>query len=248
MSHPIEPPIRPPFPDDRGPDCVEYGPALEAQSVLAGARRDGAVEDLLWLLEHPPTITLGTLGGRRHVLFGDDELTARGIRLVETRRGGDVTCHEPGQLVGYPIVRLSDRDADKDIHLFLRRIEEAWMRVFAESGIEARRVEGRTGVWTGDDPGRKLVALGVRCRGWVTSHGFAANIVNDLTSFDGIVPCGIADAGVTSMARELPAGECPDLLEVGRRIHRALEERFERRLRLLRGDEGLALARQLAGG
>lgn len=151
------------------------------------------------LLEHPHVITLGTGSSPDHVLAGADQRADMGIELFEAGRGGDVTYHGPGQLVGYPILDLKpDR---KDLHRYLRDLEEVLIRSVAAFGVSARRVDGLTGVWT--DLG-KIAALGVRVSsGWITSHGFALNVHTDLSFFETIVPCGIDDRDVTSLAREL---------------------------------------------
>ena len=177
---------------------VPYQEALAMQRALVTERQAHRVDDLLLLLEHPPVITLGVRGdgGRQHIVAGDETLSARGIEIVEAGRGGDVTYHGPGQLVGYPIIDLSpDR---RDVHRYVRDLEEVLIRVAADFGITAGRAEGLTGVWVGS---RKLAAIGVRISRWVTSHGFALNVTTDVSAFDLIVPCGIADRGVTSLAQ-----------------------------------------------
>ena len=174
---------------------MEYGDALELQQRLVAERRAEAVGDVLLLVEHPPVLTLGVRGGRSHILASEAELAHRRIEVVETGRGGDVTYHGPGQIVGYPVVDLNpDR---RDVHRYVRDIEEVLIRVAAEFGIAAGRIAGLTGVWVG---GEKLAAIGVRIQRWVTSHGFALNHSTDLSHFNLIVPCGIADRGVTSLA------------------------------------------------
>jgi lipoyl(octanoyl) transferase len=175
---------------------MPYDEALALQRSLVEQRRAGAVGDLLLLVEHPAVLTLGVRGdgGRSHILASDDELAARQIAVFETGRGGDVTYHGPGQIVGYPIIDLNpDR---RDVHRYVRDIEEVIIRVAADYGIAAGRIAGLTGVWVGDE---KLAAIGVRIQRWITSHGFALNHTTDLTAFGLIVPCGIADRGVTSL-------------------------------------------------
>jgi lipoyl(octanoyl) transferase len=179
---------------------VDYASALALQRALVEDRRAGRVDDLLLLLEHPHVLTLGVRGdgGRSHILANAETLAARGIEVHETGRGGDITYHGPGQLVGYPIIDLQpDR---RDVHRYVRDIEEVLIRTAADYGVVAVRVPGLTGVWVGRE---KLAAIGVRIGRWVTSHGFAFNVTTDLEYFDLIVPCGIADRGVTSLARLL---------------------------------------------
>lgn len=193
-----EPPSAPPrILDARWLGRVPYGEALALQERLVVDRRDGKVGDTLLLLEHPHVITLGTSSRPEHVLADADERAARSIELFETGRGGDVTYHGPGQLVGYPILDLKpDR---KDLHRYLRDLEEVLIRVAASFGVKAGRVPGLTGVWAGEG---KVAALGVRVSsGWITSHGFALNVDTDLRYFGTIVPCGIADREVTSLSR-----------------------------------------------
>jgi lipoyl(octanoyl) transferase len=191
---------------------VPYRAALELQERLVAERRCGAGSDTLLLLEHPPVITVGRGGGSQHVLASPEELARRGIELIETGRGGDVTYHGPGQLVGYPILALGE--AERDAHRYLRAIEEGLIRAAAGWGIAAGRIPGLTGVWVGTE---KLAAIGVRLSsGWITSHGFALNVETDLAGFSSIVPCGIADRGVTSLARLVAAP--PSLSEAGARV------------------------------
>ncbi|MCP4869592.1 MAG: lipoyl(octanoyl) transferase LipB [Proteobacteria bacterium] len=173
---------------------VDYDEAFELQKKLVQERIDGAIPDQLLLLEHPPTITYSFTGRGSENLIGD--FAARGVAVHETDRGGNITFHGPGQLVGYPIIELVDRD----LHKYLRRLEEVCIRVGRAFGVETDRVKGRTGTWIDN---RKLAAIGVKARRWVTLHGFALNVTTDLSFFDLIVPCGIADAGVTSLEREL---------------------------------------------
>src|SRR5690606_10548251 len=176
---------------------LEYGEGLRVQESLVHERRAGRVADQLLLLEHPHVITLGTSADPGHVLADDAERRLMGISLFETGRGGDVTYHGPGQLVGYPILDLKPDRCD--VHRYVRDLEEALLRALAAFGIAARREAGLTGVWVG---GEKIAAIGVRVSsGWITSHGFALNVAPDLRYFGSIVPCGIRDHGVTSMAR-----------------------------------------------
>jgi len=177
---------------------IPYGDALELQKELVAQRRAGDIADTLLLLEHPHVITLGSGAHDENILVTPAERAARGIELYETGRGGDVTYHGPGQLVGYPILDLKpDR---QDLHRYLRDLEEMLIGVLGEFGIEGTRKAGLTGVWAGD---RKVAAIGVRVSsGWITSHGFALNVSTDLGFFGTIVPCGIRDHGVGSLSEE----------------------------------------------
>jgi lipoyl(octanoyl) transferase len=183
---------------------VEYTAGLDLQRELVEERRAGSIGDTLLLLEHPPVITLGvkTRGNPTHIVASSDELAAAGVTVHETGRGGDVTYHGPGQLVGYPIFDL--RPDRTDVHRYVRDLEEALILALHEFGISGVRVPGLTGVWVGDQ-GRedKVAAIGVRISRWITSHGFALNVSPDLGHFDLIVPCGIKDRGVTSIARQV---------------------------------------------
>jgi len=176
---------------------TSYPEATRLQERLVASRRAGEIPDTLLLLEHPPVITFGRGADPGHVLAEADELSRRGIEVHDAGRGGDVTYHGPGQLVGYPIVALEgDR---RDAHRYLRSIEQALIEAAAEFGIIAGRVDGLTGVWVGEE---KLAAIGVRLStGWITSHGFAFNVHGDLSGFETIVPCGIRGRGVTSLAK-----------------------------------------------
>jgi lipoyl(octanoyl) transferase len=178
---------------------VPYAEALALQERLVVDRREGRVPDTLLLLEHPHVITLGTSSRPEHVLVDAQERESRGIELFKAGRGGDVTYHGPGQLVGYPILDLKpDR---RDLHRYLRDLEEVLIRAVASFGLNVGRSPGQTGVWT---EAGKLAAIGVRVSsGWITSHGFALNVCNDLSFFGTIVPCGIPDRDVTSLSLEL---------------------------------------------
>jgi lipoyl(octanoyl) transferase len=178
---------------------VPYAEALSMQRQLVEERRAGRIEDVLLLVEHPHVLTLGVKGdgGRSHVLASAGILAARGVEIHEAGRGGDITYHGPGQIVGYPILDL--RPDRCDVHRYVRDLEEVLIRTAADFGVDAGRVEGLTGVWTGPDRRAKLAAIGVRISRWITSHGFAFNASTDLGFFDLIVPCGISDRGVTSL-------------------------------------------------
>jgi lipoyl(octanoyl) transferase len=192
---------------------VPYDEALALQRSMVEDRRAGRIGDTLLLLQHPHVITVGVRGdgGRSHILASRDALAARGVPIAETGRGGDVTYHGPGQVVGYPIIDLNpDR---RDVHRYVRDLEEVLIRTAADFGIEAERVAGLTGVWVGRE---KLAAIGVRIARWITSHGFALNVSTNLDYFNLIIPCGIADRGVTSLERLL--GRAVELDDVERRL------------------------------
>jgi lipoyl(octanoyl) transferase len=202
---------------------VPYADALSLQRALVEDRRAGRTGDVLLLVEHPHVLTLGVRGdgGRSHILITGEALAARGIDVFETGRGGDVTYHGPGQVVGYPIMDL--RPDRQDVHRYVRDLEEVLIRTAADYGVPACRVKGLTGVWVGQE---KLAAIGVRIARWVTSHGFAFNATTDLDYFSLIVPCGIADRGVTSLDRLL--GRAVDRREVEDRIVSRFCEVFQR--------------------
>ena len=201
---------------------VPYAEALALQSDLVGRRRAGDIPDQLLLLQHPHVITLGTASSRAHIVADQSRLQELGIDLVDVGRGGDVTYHGPGQLVGYPILDLEpDR---KDVHRYLRDLASVLVHTLGEMGIQGEPVPDLTGVWV---DGRKIAAIGVRISsGWITSHGFALNVSNDLSFFETIVPCGIQDVSVTSVSQELgrPVG-VPDILGI---VSRAFSEVFGR--------------------
>ena len=177
---------------------VPYAEALELQRAVARARIAGSIpEDVLLLLEHPPVVTLGRSSKQKHLVASPELLAARGAELHEVERGGDVTFHGPGQLVGYPIISL--RRHKQDLHWYLRQIEESLIRTVGEWEIPGERSQGFTGVWT---RGRKIASIGVHARDWVTWHGFALNVTTDLGWFDLIVPCGIDGVVMTSIANE----------------------------------------------
>ena len=186
---------------------VEYEDGLAMQKALVEARAQGLVPDTLLLLEHPRVITLGRAAKAHNILWPRQELEERGFAVFDTDRGGDVTYHGPGQIVGYPILDLKpDR---KDVRKYVASVEEMMIRAAAEYGVKAERVAGRTGVWTAQG---KLGAIGVHISRWITSHGFAFNVRTDLADFAAIVPCGISDAAVASLQTVL--GDAPPLHEV----------------------------------
>ena len=192
---------------------VRYQDALALQRTLVEERRAERVPDLLLLLQHPPVITLGVKGdgGRSNIVVSLPHLRELGIEISETGRGGDVTYHGPGQIIGYPILDL--RPDRCDVHRYVRALEEVMIRACAGCGVRAGRLEGLTGTWVGD---RKIGAIGVRISRWITSHGFALNANTNLDPFELIVPCGIPNRGVTSLQRAtgrvVPIDEVEDAL------------------------------------
>lgn len=204
---------------------VRYADAMALQSRLVEQRRAGAIRDTLLLLEHPPVITLGRGSDRAHLLADEDERSRLGIELHECGRGGEVTYHGPGQLVGYPIIALER--SRRDAHRYLRDLEAALRDAVGDLGLETETVAGLTGVWVGNE---KLAAIGVRLStGWITSHGFALNVDNDLSGFSTIVPCGLTRHGVTSLAHHLRP--LPPLGRIATRVALRLAERLGRQPR-----------------
>jgi lipoyl(octanoyl) transferase len=200
---------------------VPYAEGVALQQQLVEERRRGEIPDTLLLLEHPHVITLGVKvhHDRSHIVASHAELQARGVEVHESGRGGDVTYHGPGQLVGYPIFDLNpDR---RDLHRYVRDVEESLIRALSDLGVTAGRKSGLTGVWVGEE---KIAAIGVRISRWVTSHGFALNVNTDLHYFGLIVPCGIVDKGVTSLERLY--GRRVEMPDVERAVVRAFSEVF----------------------
>jgi len=198
---------------------LDYGEGMRLQREKVSARKAGVIPDTLLLLEHPHVYTLGRNAKREHLLISAERVAALGAQVFETDRGGDVTYHGPGQLVGYPIFDLTQHR--RDIAWYMRSLEEVFIQVAAEYGVAAGRVKGAPGVWVGDD---KLVAMGVHLSRWVTSHGFAFNVNTDLSYFDWIVPCGLRDKGVTSMLRLL--GRKVEMEEIAPRVVNRFAEVF----------------------
>jgi lipoyl(octanoyl) transferase len=255
---------------------MPYGPALELQRAAARARIDGTLpDDLLLLVEHPPVVTLGRTSKPQHLSVSAEFLSARGIELFEVERGGDVTFHGPGQLVGYPIFDL--RGLKPDLHWYLRQLEEALIVALARVGLPATRNPGHTGVWTaggsmgpsepllsrlapsggaaGVLPGslptgsselRKIASIGVHAREWVTWHGFALNVTTDLGYFELMTPCGIPGVRMTSLAVELGAA-APPMSIISQTAAEAVQERFgfDDRSELSSAELGARLGRPL---
>ena len=210
-----------------------YDRALNLQHCLVAARREGRIEDVLLLLEHPPVITLGRRGDESNIVASNELLARLGIEVHRVERGGDVTYHGPGQLVGYPILDL--RGHRQDVGWYMRSLEEVLIRALSDFGVEAGRLEGRIGVWIGD---KNIAALGARIEEWITYHGFALNVCPDLSHFDLIIPCGYRDIGVTSMEEVLE--EAPEVSEVRESVVRRFGEVFGVEIRQAALDEFLA--------
>jgi lipoyl(octanoyl) transferase len=197
-----------------------YGEVLELQRQVAAERIAGERPDTLLLVEHDPVVTLGRSTKSGNLLANPAMLAARGVELFDIERGGDVTFHGPGQLVGYPIIDLTQHR--QDLHWYLRQLEQVLIDALATYGIEGGRKEKYTGVWVGD---RKIASIGVHARSWVTWHGFALNVSTDLSYFDLMVPCGIADVTMTSIEREI--GRAVPLADVTSRVVEAFMMRFD---------------------
>jgi lipoyl(octanoyl) transferase len=202
-------------------DTVTYENGMRLQEKLVEMRQRDEVPDQLLLLEHPPVITLGRGGKRENLLASSAALAAESVRFFETTRGGDITYHGPGQIVGYPILHLGENN--RDVRKYVTKLEEVLIRTVARYGIKAQRVEGRRGIWVGNE---KIAAIGVRIAKWVTSHGWALNANTNLDHFGLITPCGLHGTGVTSIARELGGGV--DLNEVREALVSTFSEVFER--------------------
>ena len=206
---------------------LPYAAACALQHQLVEARKAGAIPDVLLFCEHPHTITLGRNGNREHLRANDRLLAQMNVTFHETNRGGDITYHGPGQIVGYPILDLTEHR--RDVRWYVQQLEETMIRATTDFKVAAERVEGRHGVWVGQRPTEeKLAALGVHLSRWVTSHGFAYNVATDLRYFDLIVPCGIAGKRATSLERVLDRAVRTD--EVRPRLAAHFGELFERNM------------------
>jgi lipoyl(octanoyl) transferase len=182
-----------------------YADAWQRQEEMVARRNVGEIGDTLIFTEHDPVYTLGVRkGAEAHLIWDEAELARRGITVAKTNRGGDITYHGPGQIVGYPIINLAAR---KDLHAYLRLLEQVMINTVGTFGLAAARRDGKTGIWLGT---RKIAAIGVAVKKWTTYHGFALNVNADLAPFGGIVPCGITDGTVTSIAAELGTAPSPE--------------------------------------
>lgn len=228
---------------------ISYVEGLAVQSRVVAARQAGLIADTLLLMEHPPVLTLGRNATRANIVASEEFLAQRGIAIHDVKRGGDVTYHGPGQLVGYPIFDLrGDLPGKRGPHLgpvdFMRLLEEVLIRACAEFGVMVQRVTKRTGVWTvpgGRVAERKIAALGVHVARGVTSHGFALNVTTDLRDFDWIVPCGIADRGVTSLECEAESGSELSMERTGHAVSRSFGHVFGRQILRVNSVEELRL-------
>lgn len=187
---------------------MDYMEAYDLQKTLLALRQEDRIKDLLLLLEHPPVLTLGRSASMDNLVISEKDLKARGANLYRVNRGGDITYHGPGQIVGYPIIKLDS--LGRDIRTFVFNLEQVFINLLEEEyGILSGRDKGHTGVWVGDE---KITAIGLAVKRWVTMHGFAFNVTTDLGHFDWIVPCGIRDKGVTSLEAQLK--QAPDIEKV----------------------------------
>ncbi len=223
------------------PGRVEYREAHSLQKELVRRRQLGEIDDTLLLVEHPPVLTLGRRAAKENRLAPAGRLEELGIEVVEVERGGDVTYHGPGQVVGYPVIDL--RRHGRDLGLFLRSLEEVLIRALAAWGIEAGRQPPMTGVWTGQE---KIAAIGIAVSRWVSYHGFCLNVAPDLGHFSLINPCGIRDRAVTSMARVMDGGEVPSREAVESEVARAFGEVFN--LEMMDGTAAAMAEAALPGG
>ena len=202
---------------------IPYADACALQQRLAAARKAGAIDDVFLLCEHLHVITLGRNASRANLLASENVLRQKGVELHSTNRGGDITYHGPGQIVGYPIVNLAN--IKRDVGWYVRTLEETMIRASADFGVTSYRVPGKTGIWVrAGDTEEKLAAIGVHISRWVTSHGFAYNVSTDLRYFDLIIPCGIADCKATSLEKLL--SRCVALEEVKPRLTHHLSDLF----------------------
>jgi len=204
---------------------VDYAEGLELQKRLVAQRKAHAILDTLLLLEHPHVYTLGRNARRENLLVTPEFLQKIEVRVIETDRGGDITYHGPGQLVGYPIFDLTQHR--RDIAWYMRSLEEVFIRVAGDFGVQAGRIPGLTGVWVGDE---KILALGVHISRWITSHGFAFNVNTDLRYFEWIIPCGIREKGATSLERLL--GRSVEMQQVIDRVVERFGEVFGMEMRM----------------
>ncbi len=231
---------------------VDYSIALELQQTLVGLVKDRRISHTLLLLEHPPVITMGRNAGENNIVVSREFLTANGVELHETNRGGDVTFHGPGQLVGYPIFNLRALEPRIGAVDFVRKLEEVLIRTCGDLGVVTERIPGLTGVWTQNDPPGKIAAIGVHISRAVTSHGFALNVNTNLDYFKLIVPCGITDKPVTSLEQEMAQSplsrdrKVPVLEDLAQQVARNFGRVFEAQTLWLESLDALFSASQMS--
>lgn len=201
-------------------DFIEYDKAWDLQKEVFNLRTKNEIKDTFFLLEHPNTYTLGKTADKNNLVSNEAFLKKYDIKVYDIDRGGDITYHGPGQIVGYPIIKLSDWK--EDTHLYLRNLEQVIIDVCSDYGLETGRIEGLTGVWIEN---RKIAAMGIKVSRWITMHGFAFNVNTNLDLFNGIIPCGITDKAVTSLEKEL--GREIDIKEVKEKLVEKFEKRFD---------------------
>ncbi len=201
-------------------DFIEYDKAWDLQKDVFKLRTSNEINDTFFLLEHPHTYTLGKTADKKNLISNEAFLNKYNIKVYDIDRGGDITYHGPGQIVGYPIIKLSNWK--EDTHLYLRNLEQIIIDVCAEYGLQTGRIEGLTGVWIED---RKIAAIGIKVSRWITMHGFAFNINTDLNLFNGIIPCGITDKKVTSLQKEL--GKEINIKEVKEKLIERFKDSFD---------------------
>ncbi len=227
---------------------IPYAEALALQRQLVELRHQQRIGNTLLLLEHPPVLTLGRNSDRANILASDELLARRGVELHEINRGGDVTYHGPGQLVGYPILDLRSFSPRLGPVDYVRMLEEALIRACGDYGILTQRIAGRTGVWTiagGSIREKKIAAIGVHISRGITSHGFALNVTTDLRDFELIVPCGIADREVTSVEREVDPAEVPTMEAVANSVSRHFGNIFSMQVLWVESTEALTAQNQI---
>ncbi|NOX97523.1 MAG: lipoyl(octanoyl) transferase LipB [Nitrospirae bacterium] len=213
------------------PGILDYRKAWDLQRELVGKRFKKEINDTLLLVEHPPVFTIGRSGSKKNLLVSDKHLEEKGVSVYEVDRGGDITYHGPGQMIGYPILDLNEHG--RDVHLMLRNLEEVIIKFLSDYEVEALRIPGYTGAWVGKE---KIAAIGIGVRHWITFHGFCLNINPDMSYFSMINPCGIKGKGVTSLTelkkRTTPGGDTPKLKDLQKNLIRRFGEVFNLEMRL----------------
>lgn len=205
---------------------LDYRKAWDLQRELVGKRWKKEINDTLLLVEHPPLFTIGRRGSSRNILVSDKHLEEKGVSVYEVDRGGDITYHGPGQIIGYPILDLNEHG--RDVHLMLRCLEEVIIKLLSDYGVEALRIPGYTGVWVGKE---KIAAIGIGVRHWITFHGFCLNVNPDMNYFALINPCGLKGKGVTSLQQTTPGKTIPGLKNLQQNLIRHFGEVFRLEMR-----------------